>query len=77
MKPENILIDAKGYIRIADFGLSKAGVRGKTDAKSICGTPEYLAPEVLEGKGHGKAVDYWALGALIYEMLTGVPPFFR
>lgn len=73
LKPENVLIDSEGYLKIADFGLSKLG----TDkAKSICGTPEYLAPEVLKGKEYGYTVDWWGLGSLIYEMLTGMPPFY-
>jgi len=76
LKPENVLIDHMGYIRITDFGLSKANIKGTKDAKSVCGTPEYLAPEVLFKMGHGKAVDWWTLGAIIYEMLTGFPPFY-
>lgn len=76
LKPENVLIDDKGYIRIADFGLSKANVKGARDATSVCGTPEYLAPEILLNQGHGKPIDYWALGAIIFEMLTGLPPFY-
>ncbi|KRX01061.1 Protein kinase-like domain [Pseudocohnilembus persalinus] len=76
LKPENVLLDDKGYIKLADFGMSKKGVKGKNDAKSVCGTPEYLAPEILTKQGYGKAVDYWALGSIIYEMLTGFPPFY-
>ena len=52
------------------------GVKTGKDAKSVCGTPEYLAPEILLKVGHGKAVDWWTLGSLIYEMLTGLPPFY-
>lgn len=76
LKPENVLIDKDGYIRIADFGLSRADVNNPKAAKSICGTPEYLAPEILFKSGHGKPVDWWALGAIIFEMLTGLPPFY-
>jgi serine/threonine protein kinase len=60
------LIDAKGYIRITDFGLSKVGVMGKKDAFSVCGTPEYLAPEILFKMGHGKPVDWWTLGKYFF-----------
>lgn len=76
LKPENVLIDTDGYIRLTDFGLSKTGIAGNKGAYSVCGTPEYLAPEILFQKGHGKAVDWWTLGAIMYEMLTGLPPFY-
>ncbi|EGR30978.1 protein kinase domain protein [Ichthyophthirius multifiliis] len=76
LKPENVLIDKEGYLKIADFGLSKKNIHGQT-AVSICGTPEYLAPEVLLKKGHGKPVDWWTLGCFIYELITGLPPFYK
>lgn len=79
LKPENILLDAAGHIRLTDFGLAKANITGygpEGGTKTFCGTPEYLAPEILENKGHGKAVDWWALGTLLFEMLTGLPPFY-
>lgn len=76
LKPENVLLDAEGHIKITDFGLSKEGVLDNRSATSMCGTPEYLAPEILDKKGHGKAVDWYSLGALMYEMLTGLPPFY-
>jgi len=75
LKPENILLDMEGHITITDFGLSKEIVSDDA-AHTFCGTPEYLAPEVLRGTGHGKAVDWWSLGTLMYEMLTGLPPHY-
>ena len=75
LKPENVLIDADGYIKITDFGLSRQNLK-KNDAKSICGTPEYLAPEIILKMGYGKGVDWWTLGSIVYEMMVGVPPFY-
>jgi len=76
LKPENVLLDIDGHMKLTDFGLSKEGIADNFSAKSMCGTPEYLAPEILDKKGHGKAVDWYSLGALVYEMLTGLPPFY-
>jgi serine/threonine protein kinase len=64
-----------GYLRLTDFGLSKMKVQNN-DAMSICGTPEYLAPEIILKEGHGKAVDWWCLGSIIFEMISGLPPFY-
>jgi len=75
LKPENILLDADGHIRITDFGLSKE-INPDEGTVTFCGTPEYLAPEVLKGQPHGTAVDWWSLGTLMYEMLTGLPPYY-
>lgn len=75
LKPENLILDHQGHIRIADFGLSKEGVEGES-VTSICGTPEYLAPEILRRKPYGVGVDWWALGTLLYEMIAGLPPFY-
>jgi protein kinase A len=72
LKPENLLLDKTGYMKITDFGFAKR-VAFKT--YTLCGTPEYIAPEVLLNKGHGKGVDWWTLGILTYEMLVGQPPF--
>jgi len=77
LKPENVIIDADGYIKLTDFGLSKMNIGDLTSTYSICGTPEYLAPEILDSKGYGKSVDFWTLGCIIYEMVTGNPPFYH
>jgi serine/threonine protein kinase len=77
LKPENLLLTREGHIVMTDFGLSKEGLHDKFDRTgTFCGTPEYLAPEVLEGKGYTKAVDWWSFGTLVFEMLTGLPPFY-
>lgn len=73
IKPENILIDIDGHIRLADFGLSKVI---KTKTFSFCGSPEYMTPEMLKGEGHDLRLDIYCLGALMYEMLTGLPPHY-
>ncbi|XP_077995171.1 ribosomal protein S6 kinase beta-1-like [Glandiceps talaboti] len=75
LKPENIMLDAQGHVVLTDFGLCKESVEDGTMTHTFCGTIEYMAPEILTRSGHGKAVDWWSLGALMYDMLTGAPPF--
>jgi len=74
LKPENLLLDDKGYLKVTDFGFAKDISGGRT--WTLCGTPDYLAPEIVAGKGHGKGVDWWTLGVFIYEMLASYPPFY-
>ena len=76
LKPENVLLDIDGHVRIADFGLGKMGIGPKNRTNTFCGSPEYMSPEMLRSEGHGQPVDFYCLGALLYEMLTGLPPFF-
>jgi len=77
LKPENILLHQSGHICLTDFGLSKDLDPMCTESYTLCGTPEYVAPEVIVQKGHGKAVDWWALGILTFELYTGQPPFYH
>jgi len=74
MKPENTMMCADGYLKLTDFGLAKFIGEGERTF-TMCGTPEYIAPEVLQCQGHGPAVDWWSLGVMVYEFVTGVPPF--
>ena len=74
LKPENILLSSTGHVAITDFGFAKETGDSENN-RTLCGTSEYMAPEMLVRSGYGKSVDWWALGALNYEMLTGGPPF--
>ena len=83
LKPENILLSVEGHVCLTDFGLAKdfsdgGGFRNEEDesqARTVCGTQEYMAPEMVARKGYGRAADYWSLGCISYEMLSGLPPF--
>lgn len=76
LKPENILLDRAGHVRLADFGLAKENVNPLNPAMSFCGSPAYLAPEMLSKSGSEKSADVYGIGAILYELLTGLPPFY-
>jgi serine/threonine protein kinase len=76
LKPDNVVFDIDGHALLTDFGLSKEGVLNNSQARSFCGSPAYLAPEMLKRSGHGKSVDWYLLGVLLYEMLVGIPPYY-
>ena len=79
LKLENIMIDVEGYIKIIDYGLAKKLDENEeeNEATTYCGTPEYLAPEMVSRTGHDMSVDWWAIGVLMYEMLFGMTPFYN
>ncbi|XP_066992525.1 cGMP-dependent protein kinase, isozyme 2 forms cD5/T2 isoform X1 [Anabrus simplex] len=74
LKPENLLLDINGYVKLVDFGFAKKLQQGRK-TWTFCGTPEYVAPEVILNRGHDISADYWSLGVLMFELLTGTPPF--
>jgi serine/threonine protein kinase len=76
LKPDNVVIDEDGHAKLTDFGLSKEGINDNQGASSFCGSVAYLAPEILKRQGHGKSVDWYLCGVLLFEMLAGIPPYF-
>jgi len=76
LKPDNVVLDKEGHALLTDFGLSKEGVKESQYATSFCGSVAYLAPEILSRTGHGRSVDWYLLGTLLYEMLVGIPPYY-
>jgi len=78
LKPENVVLDIDGHAMLTDFGIAKAGVTSDDmdSSKTFCGSPMYLAPEMLQRKGHGQPLDWYSMGALLYELVSGLPPFY-
>ncbi|XP_003386485.1 PREDICTED: calcium-independent protein kinase C [Amphimedon queenslandica] len=75
LKLDNVLLDSDGHVKVADFGMCKENIKDGRLTSTFCGTPDYIAPEILEEKDYGSSVDWWALGILMYEMMAGQPPF--
>jgi len=76
LKPDNVVLDKNGHVLLTDFGLSKEGMMDNASTNTFCGSTAYLAPELLRKSGHGKAVDWYLLGTLLYELLVGIPPYY-
>ena len=75
LKPENIMVDSNGYLKLIDFGFSTKTKDSTGVDYRVCGTPEYIPPEVIKGNGYNRKSEWWALGCLIYELLVGIQPF--
>jgi serine/threonine protein kinase len=76
LKLENIMLNEDGYIKLIDFGLSKM-MKNSELSQTLCGTPEYLAPEMITQEGHDRMVDWWAVGIMAFELIVGVTPFYN